>query len=71
MRRKILTLITVFTFILTTCAVFAQEERPYGISIDQASLDLLVLANKRLNDLKNSTEFDPSTPGGKRGKKLL
>jgi hypothetical protein len=57
MRTKFLALITVFTFILTTCAVFAQEERPYGISIDQDSLDLLTLANNRLNDIKSSAEF--------------
>ena len=44
--------------ILANYAVFGLEERPYGISIDQTSLDLLTLANKRLNDLKNSTEFN-------------
>ncbi len=46
-----------FTFMLNY-SVFAQEEKPYGINIDQESFDLLTLANKRLNDLKKSSGFN-------------
>ncbi|MEK7396495.1 MAG: Ig-like domain-containing protein, partial [Candidatus Poribacteria bacterium] len=58
MKSKILIFTTILLMILANYAVFGLEERPYGISIDQTSLDLLTLANKRLNDLKNSTEFN-------------
>jgi len=57
LKRTILTLTTIF-ILLFNCAVFAVEEKPYGISIDQASLDLLTLANKRLNDLKRTSGFN-------------
>lgn len=56
MKNRILTISVIF--LLFSCSIFAQEQRPYGINIDQASYDLLTLANKRLNALKKSSEFD-------------
>ncbi|MGB9597224.1 MAG: Ig-like domain-containing protein, partial [Candidatus Poribacteria bacterium] len=57
MKNRILIISAIVTLLFGYSSL-AQEEKPYGINIDQASFDLLTLANKRLNDLKKSSEFD-------------
>ncbi len=57
--RKIFFAIMIFAFLSMGIVAFGQEEEiPYGISIDQNSLDILTLSAGVFNDMRFSADYD-------------
>lgn len=57
--RKVFFAIIIFAFLSMGIVAFGQQEEiPYGISIDQSSLDILTLSAGVFNDMRFSAEYD-------------
>jgi hypothetical protein len=56
--RKVFFAIIIFAMLGIETVSFGQEEIPYGISIDQNSLDILTLASEQFDKLRYSNDYD-------------